>query len=62
MTLHPSSLTTIVSCVDGQFQKKMLILYVDETLIHATETPLTRALSFRTGPYSVYKRPFIDEF
>jgi hypothetical protein len=42
--------------------KKMLIFNVDETLIHATETPLAIALSFRTGPYSVYKRPFVDDF
>ena len=62
MTLHPSSLTTIVSCADGNFQEKMLIFDVDETLMHATETPLAIALSFRTGPYSVYKMPFVGDF
>ena len=62
MTLHPNSLTTIVSCVDGKFQEKMLIFDVDETLMHATETPLAIALSFRTGPYSVYQRPFVGDF
>ncbi len=41
---------------------KMLIFDVDETLTHATETPLAIALSFRTGPYSVYQRPFVGDF
>jgi RNA polymerase II subunit A small phosphatase-like protein len=48
--------------VDGNFQEKILIFDVDETLTHATETPLAIALSFRTGPYSVYQRPFVGDF
>ena len=46
MALHSSSLATIVFCVDGQSQEKMLTLSVDESLIHATETTTAIALSF----------------
>ena len=41
---------------------KLLILDLDETLIHATEEPLTRQADFKTELYSVYKRPFVDRF
>jgi RNA polymerase II subunit A small phosphatase-like protein len=44
------------------YQKKLLILDLDETLIHATETPLTRKPDFLVEPYYVYKRPFLDVF
>lgn len=41
---------------------KLLILDLDETLIHATEEPLTHQADFKTELYSVYKRPFVDRF
>jgi RNA polymerase II subunit A small phosphatase-like protein len=42
--------------------RKLLILDLDETLIHATKTPLDRAVDFQVGRYSVYKRPHVDHF
>lgn len=41
---------------------KLLILDLDETLIHATEGGLERDPDFDVGPYSVYKRPGLDAF
>ena len=41
---------------------KLLILDLDETLIHATEEPLTYQADFKTELYLVYKRPFVDKF
>lgn len=40
----------------------LLILDVDETLIHAAESPLHRPADFRIGPYHVYRRPFLQSF
>jgi len=40
----------------------LLILDLDETLVHATEEPLGRPHDFVVGPYSVYRRPHLDEF
>ena len=42
--------------------RQLLILDLDETLIYAAAEPLGRACDFQTGPYSVYKRPFLEEF
>lgn len=41
---------------------KLLILDIDETLVHATEAPLSRDCDFETDLYYVYKRPYLDEF
>ena len=41
---------------------KLLILDLDETLIHAAEDPLEREADFIFEQYHVYKRPFVDEF
>jgi len=41
---------------------KLLILDLDETLIFATERPLTREADFRIGPYHVYRRPDLADF
>lgn len=41
---------------------KLLILDVDETLIHATEEKLNRPEDFRVGNYFVYKRPHLQRF
>lgn len=40
----------------------LLILDLDETLIHAIEEPLPREPDFVVGPYSVYRRPYLAEF
>jgi RNA polymerase II subunit A small phosphatase-like protein len=40
----------------------LLILDLDETLIHATEEPSTREPDLIVGPYTVYRRPHLDEF
>jgi TFIIF-interacting CTD phosphatase-like protein len=42
--------------------RKLLVLDLDETLLYATETPLSRAADFRVGPYHVYRRPHLDPF
>ncbi|MAZ66240.1 MAG: hypothetical protein CMF25_03950 [Kangiellaceae bacterium] len=42
--------------------KKLLILDLDETLIHAVEAPLERPHDFETELYYVYKRPYVHEF
>ena len=42
--------------------KKLLILDIDETLIHATETPLDREADFRVAQYYVYMRPHVQQF
>ncbi len=41
---------------------KLLVLDLDETLVHATETSLEREPDFEVGPYSVYRRPGLDHF
>lgn len=43
-------------------KKILLILDVDETLIHATDKALDRDADFMVFGYHVYKRPFLDEF
>jgi RNA polymerase II subunit A small phosphatase-like protein len=43
--------------------QKLLILDIDETLIHSIEAPLPRTPDFIVGnKYYVYKRPFVDQF
>lgn len=42
--------------------RKLLVLDLDETLIHAREDALERAADFRVGPYHVYRRPHLDAF
>jgi carboxy-terminal domain RNA polymerase II polypeptide A small phosphatase len=42
--------------------KILLILDLDETLIHATKKELIRASDFTVSHYNVYKRPFLDTF
>lgn len=44
------------------FERKLLVLDLDETLIYATEINLERDFDFVVGPYFVYKRPYLDEF
>ena len=41
---------------------KLLVLDLDETLIHATDGHLEREPDFEVGQYAVYKRPGLDSF
>ena len=41
---------------------KLLILDLDETLLHAARHPLGRPADIHGGPYHVYKRPHVDSF
>jgi len=43
-------------------EKILVILDVDETLIHATDEKLEQNEDFKVFGYSVYKRPFLEEF
>lgn len=40
----------------------LLVLDLDETLVHATEGSLDRDPDFEVGPYAVYRRPGLDSF
>ena len=40
----------------------LLILDLDETLMHAREIPLEWTEDFRIGPYFAYRRPFLENF
>ncbi|MEM6328445.1 MAG: HAD family hydrolase [Bacteroidota bacterium] len=40
----------------------LLILDLDETLLHASETPVGREADFRVGPFHVYERPSVRDF
>jgi len=42
--------------------RKLLVLDLDETLIHARENRLEHAEDFTVGPYFVYRRPHLDVF
>ncbi len=42
--------------------RKLLVLDLDETLVHARETPLEHPEDFRVGPYFVYRRPHLTAF
>ncbi|WP_423605910.1 NIF family HAD-type phosphatase [Sphingomonas sp. MS122] len=43
-------------------ERILLILDLDETLIHATEAPLERPADFNVFDYHVYRRPYLTEF
>jgi RNA polymerase II subunit A small phosphatase-like protein len=40
----------------------LLILDLDETLVHAREEPLERPADFTLYNYHVYRRPYLDQF
>lgn len=42
--------------------RKLLILDLDETLVHASERELGRPADLRVAGYHVYKRPHLDAF
>jgi RNA polymerase II subunit A small phosphatase-like protein len=48
--------------MDPQTARALLILDLDETLIHGSETRLDRDADFSIGPFHVYKRPGVDAF
>lgn len=43
-------------------ERILLILDIDESLIHATEQQLARKHDFMVGPYHIYRRPGLQEF
>lgn len=43
-------------------ERCLLILDLDETLVHAKDQPLSRPHDFEVGPYVVYRRPGVDMF
>jgi TFIIF-interacting CTD phosphatase-like protein len=47
--------------VTVESDRKLLILDLDETLVHSTAEPLGRDADFRIGKYFVYRRPHLDE-
>lgn len=46
----------------NESSRPLLILDIDETLLHAAEHQLKRQCDFRAGDYFVYLRPFAKEF
>ncbi len=42
--------------------RPLLILDIDETLIHGVEIPLEHPCDFRAGQFHIYKRPHVDQF
>lgn len=42
--------------------RPLLILDLDETLVHGSEAPLHRPADFTVGPFHIYKRPHVDSF
>ena len=50
------------ACVMELGSPILLIMDLDETLIHATEEPLGHEHDFAVGPYIVYCRPHLSEF
>lgn len=43
-------------------ERLLLILDLDETLVHARESALDHAVDFRVLDYFVYKRPGVNDF
>lgn len=46
----------------GPPRPKLLVLDLDETLVHARETRLPHEPHFGVGPYAVYERPGVRDF
>jgi TFIIF-interacting CTD phosphatase-like protein len=47
---------------EAEFARLLLVLDLDETLVHAVAEPLSRPCDFRVGPFYIYKRPYVDFF
>jgi TFIIF-interacting CTD phosphatase-like protein len=43
-------------------RQKLLVLDLDETLVHASETRLQHEAHFSVGPYNIYLRPHLEVF
>jgi RNA polymerase II subunit A small phosphatase-like protein len=43
-------------------EKHLLVLDLDETLVHASEKPLAHVPDFTVAPYSLYLRPGVQSF
>lgn len=43
-------------------KRNLLVLDVDETLIHGSEVPLDREADFRAREYHIYRRPYLSRF
>lgn len=56
------SLTCKFSVVDIKQVKALLVLDLDECLIHGSENELHRVADFRVGPFHIYRRPGLGEF
>ena len=41
--------------------RQLIVFDLDETLVHATESPLSRPADFVVPPYFIYRRPFLDD-
>lgn len=48
--------------MDDSPTRPLLILDLDETLIHGAESRLHRDADFMVGPFHVYKRPHLESF
>ena len=48
--------------MDDSTTRPLLILDLDETLIHGSESRLHRDADFMVGPFHVYKRPHLESF
>lgn len=44
------------------FDKHLLILDIDESLVYSSENPLDPNFNFRLDSYKVVKRPYLDKF
>ncbi len=55
-------LNSNVGRLEHMSHRKLLVLDLDETLIHATEESLGREADFMVGTYHVYARPYLKEF
>ncbi|MEM8667212.1 MAG: HAD family hydrolase [Planctomycetota bacterium] len=42
--------------------RPLLVLDVDETLLHASDAPAKQTADFQVGPYSVWRRPPLQDF
>lgn len=63
MSLPPFQRTPsapLKSNVRAHMPRRLVIFDLDETLVHATETPLERAPDLAIPPYSIYVRPHLN--